>query len=262
MASYLVTGCSRGLGLALVTRLMTFPKTEVGTIIATARRDDSTQLKKVVDASSGRVHFITLDITDLESVNEAAGIAESQLQGKGLDYLINNAGVMDWSPKGMEEMDNLDEVLNVNTTGPHYVSRAFLPLLRRGDKRTVINMWRTYTEKSRSSTLASMTMAENFRLLPSPAYKISKAALNMLTTQYAKQYADVGFTFLGISPGWLRTDLGGARADLSVELGAEKVLDIIQKATPRQNGKFLNIHVPGWQAADGADQYDGKQIPW
>lgn len=46
-----------------------------------------------------------------------------------------------------------------------------------------------------------MTMAENFRLLPSPAYKISKAALNMLTTQYAKQYADVGFTFLGISPG-------------------------------------------------------------
>lgn len=104
MASYLVTGCSRGLGLALVTRLMTFPKTEVGTIIATARRDDSTQLKKVVDASSGRVHFITLDITDLESVNEAAGIAESQLQGKGLDYLINNAGVMDWSPKGMEEM--------------------------------------------------------------------------------------------------------------------------------------------------------------
>lgn len=44
-------------------------------------------------------------------------------------------------------------------------------------------------------------MADNFRLLPSPAYKISKAALNMLTVQYAKQYANDGFTFLGISPG-------------------------------------------------------------
>jgi NAD(P)-dependent dehydrogenase (short-subunit alcohol dehydrogenase family) len=44
-------------------------------------------------------------------------------------------------------------------------------------------------------------MADAFRLLPSPAYKISKAALNMLTVQYAKEYADDGFTFLGISPG-------------------------------------------------------------
>ncbi|KAJ5330200.1 hypothetical protein N7541_005985 [Penicillium brevicompactum] len=253
MASYLVTGCSRGLGLALITRLMTFPKTEVGTIIATARQDNSSQLKELVDASSGRVQFISLDVTDLESVNEAAGIVEHRLQERGLDYLINNAGVMDWSPKGMEGMDNLHEVLNVNTTAPHLVSRAFLSLLRRGKKRTVINI---------STTLASMTMADNFRLLPSPAYKISKAALNMLTVQYAKQYANDGFTFLGISPGWLRTDLGSPRADLSVELGAEKVLEIIQKSTPKQNGKFLNIHVPGWQAADGADQYDGKEIPW
>lgn len=104
MASYLVTGCSRGLGLALITRLMTFPKTEVGTIIATARQDNSSQLKELVDASSGRVQFISLDVTDLESVNEAAGIVEHRLQERGLDYLINNAGVMDWSPKGMEGM--------------------------------------------------------------------------------------------------------------------------------------------------------------
>ncbi|CAG8255128.1 unnamed protein product [Penicillium salamii] len=233
MASYLVTGCSRGLGLALITRLTTFPKTEVGTIIATARRDNSPRLKEVVEASLGRVQLINLDVTNLESVNKAVGAVEHSLEGKGLDYLINNAGVMDWSPKGMEGM---------------YV-RFWIP---------------THHEPQwdGSTTLASMAMADTFRLLPSPAYKISKAALNMLTVQYANQYSDDGFIFLGVSPGWLRTDLGSARADFSVETGAEKVLDIIQRAKLEHSGKFINIHIPGWEAGDGADQYDGNEIPW
>lgn len=54
---------------------------------------------------------------------------------------------------------------------------------------------------TRSTTLGSIAMADAFRALPTPAYKITKAALNMLTVQYAQQYADDGFTFLGISPG-------------------------------------------------------------
>lgn len=49
--------------------------------------------------------------------------------------------------------------------------------------------------------MGSISMAEAFRSLPSPAYKISKAALNMLTVQYAKKYEDDGFTFLAVSPG-------------------------------------------------------------
>lgn len=104
MASYLVTGCSRGLGLALVTRLASFPRTEVGTIIATARQDNSAQLRELVDVSSGRVQLVSLDVTNPAGVNEAATVVERQLQGKGLDYLINNAGVMDWSPNGVEGM--------------------------------------------------------------------------------------------------------------------------------------------------------------
>ncbi|KAJ5467893.1 hypothetical protein N7475_005645 [Penicillium sp. IBT 31633x] len=253
MASYLVTGSSRGLGLALITRLATLPKTEVGTIIAAVRQDDSAQLNEIANNSSWRVQTVKLDVTDDSSVKEAVGEVGRQLQGKGLDYLVNNAGVADWSPTGLEEMNNLNETFNVNVMGPHLVSRAFLPLLRKGEKKTVINI---------STTMGSISMAEAFRSLPSPAYKISKAALNMLTVQYAKKYEDDGFTFLAVSPGWLRTDLGGHRAHLSVQTGAEKVVDIIQNATPKQNGKFVNIHVPGWEAPEGADQYDGKEIPW
>ncbi|KAJ6138821.1 Short-chain dehydrogenase/reductase SDR [Penicillium samsonianum] len=253
MASYLVTGSSRGLGLALITRLATLPKTEVGPIIATARQDNSARLKEIESASPGRVHMVNLDVTNESSVKEAVAAVERQLQGKGLDYLINNAGVSDWSPTGLEGMDNLNETFNVNVTAPHIVSRAFLPLLRKGEKKTVINI---------STTIGSIAMADAFRPILSPAYKISKAALNMLTVQYARQYADDGFTFLTISPGWLRTDLGSQRADLPVEVGAEKILDIIQKATPEQNGRFVNIHVPGWETREGPNQYDGKDIPW
>jgi NAD(P)-dependent dehydrogenase (short-subunit alcohol dehydrogenase family) len=131
-----------------------------------------------------------------------------------------------------------------------------------------------------------MTLAPVYKGAPTPAYKISKAALSMLTVQYAQDYESEGFTFLAVSPGvsslalfsvrlsfvegdadpygiqWLQTDAGGSRADLPPATGAKAVLDIIQKATPSQNGKFLNIHVPGWEENKGLNQYDGKEVPW
>lgn len=90
--------------MALITRLATLPKTEVGTIIATARQDNSVRLKEIASASSGRVQMVKLDVTNESSVKDAVLAVEHQLQGKGLDYLVNNAGVSDWSPTGLEGM--------------------------------------------------------------------------------------------------------------------------------------------------------------
>lgn len=104
MASYLVTGSSRGLGLALVSRLASLPKADVGTIIATARQENSPRLQELVTAFPGRIELVKLDVTDMLSVEAAARLVEVKLQGKRLDYLINNAGVMDWSPTGLEGM--------------------------------------------------------------------------------------------------------------------------------------------------------------
>lgn len=104
MASYLVTGSSRGLGLALISRLASLPKADVGTIIATARSENSPRLNELVSASPGRIELVELDVTDKPSVEAAARLVEAKLQGKGLDYLVNNAGIMDWSPTGLEGM--------------------------------------------------------------------------------------------------------------------------------------------------------------
>lgn len=104
MASYLVTGSSRGLGLALVARLASLPVAQVGKIIATARQDNSPQLSEIVTPSSGRVELVKLDVTNQSSIQEAVRSVEGKLQGKGLDYLINNVGVMESTPAGLEGM--------------------------------------------------------------------------------------------------------------------------------------------------------------
>ena len=56
--------------------------------------------------------------------------------------------------------------------------------------------------------------------------------------------------------------MGSESADLDVDVGVKAVLDVILKNGRESNGKFLNIHVPGWENAEGPNQYDGKEVPW
>ncbi|GLB07533.1 hypothetical protein AtubIFM57258_002876 [Aspergillus tubingensis] len=252
MASYMITGASRGIGLATARTLASKPASEVSVIFAAARTKTD-DLKRLVAQSPGRVHHVSMDVESKNSIRTAVGTVESVLLGKGLDVLINNAGIMPSTRGGIENMDNLDSVFHTNVTSAHMVTSAFLPLLKKGNQKKVVNI---------STTLGSITMAPRFALFPVPAYKVSKAALNMLTVQYAQSFADQGFTFLAISPGWVKTDLGGERADITAEQSVQGLLDIIVPATQEDNGKFFNIRVPGWEQAEGLNQYDGAVVPW
>ncbi|PYH70970.1 SDR family oxidoreductase [Aspergillus vadensis CBS 113365] len=252
MASYLITGASRGIGLATARTLASKPASEVSVIFAAARTQTD-DLKRLVAQSPGRVHHVSMDVESKNSLQTAVGTVESVLLGKGLDVLINNAGIMPSTQGGIENMDNLDSVFHNNVTSAHMVTSAFLPLLKKGNQKKVVNI---------STTLGSITMAPRFALFPVPAYKVSKAALNMLTVQYAQSFADQGFTFLAISPGWVKTDLGGERADITADQSVQGLLDIIVPATQEDNGKFFNIRVPGWEQAEGLNQYDGAVVPW
>jgi NAD(P)-dependent dehydrogenase (short-subunit alcohol dehydrogenase family) len=103
MASYLITGCSRGLGLAMVEILASMPKSEVGTIFATSR-SESAALKELAGKHTDRVVTVSLDVLSLDSINTAAKLVEEKLNGKGLDVLINNAGIMGTAPGGAPAM--------------------------------------------------------------------------------------------------------------------------------------------------------------
>lgn len=103
MASFLITGCSRGLGLALVLELVSRPASEIGKVFATSR-GDSSALTELAKASPGRVELVKLDVTDQESIKKAAAQVEGVVGDKGLDVLINNAGVCQYASAGVKSM--------------------------------------------------------------------------------------------------------------------------------------------------------------
>lgn len=109
-----------------------------------------------------------------------------------------------------------------------------------------------------------MTRVRAYSFSPTQAYKITKAAMNMLTAQWAMALESEGFTVLAITPGWLKTDLGSQNADLLVEVGVESVKKIILDAKTSDNGKFRNIQVHGWEKdkVDGSNYYEGEEVPW
>ncbi|KAL9065700.1 MAG: hypothetical protein Q9157_007384 [Trypethelium eluteriae] len=139
MASCLITGASRGFGLALARRLASFPASDVSKVFATAR-GDAPALEELAKSPPGRVMLVKLDVTDESSIKEAAAEIEANLQGEGLDILINNAGICQYASDGVKSMDNLADSFTVNVLSVHWVTRAFLPLLRKGALKKVANM--------------------------------------------------------------------------------------------------------------------------
>ncbi|KAK5047875.1 hypothetical protein LTR84_006063 [Exophiala bonariae] len=253
MASYLVTGASRGIGLELVKQLGKLPADQVSIVFAATRtKEPSAGLQQVIDASDGKIAHILLPITDKAGIAAAVPQLEARLGDKGLDVLVNNAGVMGYTPGGTAAMTDLRETFEVNVEAVHNTTVALLPLVQKSKLKKVINI---------STTMGSMALAANYKFAPTPAYKITKAALNMLTVQYAQDFAQQGVTFLAVSPGWLKTDLGSQMADLEVDVGVKEVVRIIQENGIESSGKFLNIRVPGWENKV-PNAYDGKSSPW
>ncbi|RSL54011.1 hypothetical protein CEP54_010125 [Fusarium duplospermum] len=103
MASYLVTGASRGLGLGLCAALAAKPASEVQTVFA-AFRTETAGLKKLVSDFPGWVEAVALDVTVEDSAKKAASLIQQVLGDRGLDVLINSAGVQGYTPNGTQNM--------------------------------------------------------------------------------------------------------------------------------------------------------------
>ncbi|EHK17317.1 uncharacterized protein TRIVIDRAFT_41881 [Trichoderma virens Gv29-8] len=255
MANVLVTGGGRGFGLALVSLLAALPESTISKIIVTTRGNPSENLRKIMEVAGKRIIHIECEVVNAASVKRAAAEIEEKLGGQGLDMLINNIGKMGVNPQGIRTMDadELIQEFNVNVAAAHRVTAALIPLLQLGKLKKIIMV---------SSSAGSIAWADRYTFSPAYAYKITKAAMNMLAVQYAIEYEKDGFTILTISPGWLKTDMGSEKADLDVDTGAKAVWDLANKADVSYNGKFYNIHVPGWEHNPGVNQYNGLEIPW
>jgi NAD(P)-dependent dehydrogenase (short-subunit alcohol dehydrogenase family) len=230
MATYLVTGANRGLGLEFVRQLSARGER----VIATARDlDASRELREVAEASPSTVRLQALEVTSPESVCKLAGA----LADEAVDVLINNAGTMGLRT-GMGNMDyeNMERCFRVNVVGAMRVAEAALPALERGGTRHVVNM------SSKMGSINENTSGGAY------SYRASKCALNMVTKSMSIDLGDRDFTCVAMHPGWVLTDMGGPSALIDTSTSIRAMLERIDGLTPEQSGTFI--------------EWSGGEIQW
>ena len=143
MGTYVITGASRGIGLELTKQLLELPISQVGKIFALSRSAPPAPLQKLIEKNSDRVNHVTASVDDTDSINRAAKDVKAKLGAKGLDVLVNNAGMSAFSPNGTRNVppEQLASIFDVNVIGTHRVTAAFLPLLEAGNQKKVINVY-------------------------------------------------------------------------------------------------------------------------
>ncbi len=230
----LITGANRGLGLALTRAYLA--RGENFHVLACCRRPAAaTDLARLRAAHPKRLHVLQLEV-GLGRAAKATMEAAADLVPR-IDVLINNAGLAPGNAADtLAELDlpNAREAFNINAIGPVRVTRAFLPLLRRrGAGARVVNI---------SSGLGSLTKESGSEDRPWYVYAATKAALNKFTRLMARELGQEGMIVVALTPGWVRTDMGGEEADLSPEESAASVVETIETLTPEQNSLFLDRH--------------------
>jgi NAD(P)-dependent dehydrogenase (short-subunit alcohol dehydrogenase family) len=223
----LITGANRGIGLALAKILAA----EGHDVLAGARQPPAAHELQAAarNASPGAIDILGLDVRNDGSVRQAAEEVAGRV--RAVDVLVNNAGVL--PEEGNESLEDLrlecfEEAFATNVVGVARVTRHFLPLLGRSPRPRIINI---------SSLLGSISAKEDSKMY---CYSASKAALNMLTRSMAAELRPRGITVVAVTPGWVRTDMGGSGAPLSVEESARSLAATIGRVSTHDTGHFLD----------------------
>lgn len=227
MDTVLITGCSRGIGLALAREMAG----RGWQVLAGARHPAAAHALQTAarQAAPGSIDILSLDVRHDESVKAAAEEAAAKIPR--LDVLVNNAGV--FPEEGNEPLEQLplecfEEAFAVNVVGVARVTRVFLPLLTRAAHPRVINI---------SSLAGSVSEKDDARHY---CYGASKAALNMLTRTMAAELRPRGVTVAAVTPGWVKTAMGGPNAKISAEESARSLGATIDRITHHDAGHFLD----------------------
>ncbi|XP_075693021.1 C-signal-like [Rhinoderma darwinii] len=253
ISSVLVTGSNRGIGLELIKKFIAKPQPPEK-IFATCRTPDGARSEELRNLASkhSNIVLISLDATDTDSVKGAVVEVEKHLNRSGLNLLINNAGVM--SRVNLDELnaDDMIDTFKTNVVGPMQVSQAFYPLLKKsaednaqeplGCKRAaLVNM---------SSVLGSIEKTSlTFDVAKQViSYRVSKAALNMLTCLQAEAYKKDGILCTALHPGWVKTEMGTEKASLTTDKSATGIMEVLGSLSEKQNGILVS--------------WDGNVIPW
>lgn len=227
----LVTGANRGIGFEICRQL----GASGYTVVLTARdADKGARAVRTLRREGIEAHSRMLDVTQPDSAREAAGFVAGEL-GR-LDALVNNAAIAIDPDAVLEtlDLDVMRRTLETNLLGVLACCQAFLPLMKQQGYGRIVNV---------SSGRGSFTKLG----AGGPCYRISKTALNALTVILADEVKEHNILVNAVTPGWVRTRLGGMKAPRSTAEGAEAAVWLAMLPDDGPRGRFFK---------------DREEFPW
>jgi len=227
----LVTGSNRGIGFDICRQLG-----QAGYVVVATARDAAkgARTEQALRAEGVEAHFHPLDVTAAEGARQAAGFVAREL-GR-LDALVNNAAVSIDSEESLEhvDLDIMRQTLEANFLGALRCCQSFLPMMREQGYGRIVNV---SSGRGSFSKLAA----------GGPCYRISKTALNALTVILADEVKETNVLVNAMTPGWVRTRLGGMQAPRSTSEGAEAAVWLAMLPDDGPRGRFFK---------------DREEFPW
>ena len=213
MATWLVTGANRGIGLALVRRLH-----DRGDTVIAACRSSSREL----DAVGCRVaEGIDVSRDDVGERLDAALAPDERL-----DVVVNNAGIGGWDSLESLDLDQARRQFDINALGPLRVSLALLPRLQHGGKIGFVS--------SKAGSIGDRPSGGNY------GYRISKSALNMAAANLARDLAPRGILVAVLHPGFVRTDMVGGAGNVDPPDAAAGLIARLDELDETRSGRFFH----------------------
>jgi NAD(P)-dependent dehydrogenase (short-subunit alcohol dehydrogenase family) len=240
MPTVLVTGAGRGLGFEFARQYAA----DHCTVLACVRDPTASQaLTTLAAENEGRVEIHALDLDDFASIDALA----VQLAGRPIDVLINSAGSMgsrsfareglNMGKFGGSDFADWERIFRVNTFAPMKMAETFIDHVAKSEQKKIVSL---------TSIMSSMAKNNIGGLY---AYRASKAGLNAimrsLGIDLGRKYGVVAAV---MHPGWVRTAMGGERADIDAATSVTGMRTVIARLTKEHAGRF-------WM-------YDGSELPW
>ena len=230
MATVLITGTNRGLGLEFVRQFL-----QQGDKVIASCRDSyqAPELQALVDTNAS-LSLMNLDVSDEQSMASFA----STLGDTAVDVFVNNAGVYGPRDANFGKVKSVDweSVMKVNAIAPLLLTQKIISNLRLGNGRKLVYV------------TSKMGSIEDNRGGGSYIYRSSKTALNSVVRSLSVDLREEDFSVAVLHPGWVRTDMGGPSGLIDVTTSVSGMMSVIEGLSPAGSGQFLN--------------YDGSIIPW
>ncbi len=230
MATVLITGTNRGIGLEFVKQYLGRGETVLATCRDIATADGLQSLAE----GSDKLTLLQLDVNS----DESRAAFASEIANTAVDIFINNAGI--YGPRdasfGNVSADSWEEVMYVNAIAPMLLTQEIIGSLRQGADKKLVYI------TSKMGSIDDNSGGGSY------IYRSSKTALNSVVRSLSVDLNSEGFSVGVVHPGWVRTDMGGPNGLIDTETSVNGMVGVIDNLNMGNTGQFFN--------------YDGNPIAW